>query len=933
VSPPDTSRPSCSSAAAALQAVARLLSTATHDGRGLQLALVRGARELLGGGAVALIEVDERERTARAVEGDIAASEAFGFDDAPALAEALDRRHPASVVSAERAPRLAGLLEANSDSLLIVPLRCEDQPAEEVLLLTAPTFEAEVVELAGAFGEAAAAALGHGRSSDQHARELARQAALTRAAKTLHEPSDLETLLTRICREACAILEADTAVVYRGTPEDSLTVAAAAGAPPEIVGTRLEPGAGLSGKVLQTGVPMLTNDYRSIPGVPSGAAFGRYEAALAMPFMFSDDLRGVLAVGYAHAHRVAQDDLKLLETFAELAAVACRNAALHAGLAQAARTDGLTGCLNHAALHESLAREIQRVARDPERPLSLILFDLDDFKRVNEEQGHLVGDEVLRRVGHALRGGTRPYDIAARYGGDEFALLAVEADEEQAADIARRTIARVSAAAAEFGESGPGGATAGVAEWMPGLSPTQLIARADRALLHGKQVGARGEANLFSTLPEPETVRRFERRFAEPPAVPGPAMPPAWPEARDEAGERLRKRTRQLATANALGARLSAMTDADEILDAVVDELHRAFGYYCCAVVRIREDGHVESAAGRGDAFLALGDRSWSQPREVGLIGRCLRERRPVLVGDVYADPDYTPTPETLAVRSELIVPLLVAGELWGVINVEELELDAFDEDDLRLMETMADQVGSALRSASLYERLERAYMGTAEALAAALEAKDSYTAHHGRSIVERAEAVGRRLGLDADALRDLRFGAVFHDIGKIAVPEAILNKRGPLTAEERSEIERHTIVGEQILAPVEFLAGARRLVRHEHERWDGAGYPDGLAGEEIPLGARIILACDALHAMTSDRPYRRAMPEEQAWAELRANAGTQFDPRVVVALLAEVGASGVGGARAGAAGPGGAGPGGAVGRRGAGRPGAVAPRGGRRHP
>jgi response regulator RpfG family c-di-GMP phosphodiesterase len=331
------------------------------------------------------------------------------------------------------------------------------------------------------------------------------------------------------------------------------------------------------------------------------------------------------------------------------------------------------------------------------------------------------------------------------------------------------------------------------------------------------------------------------------------------------------------------------MTDADAILDAAVDELHRAFGYYCVALVRVRPDGMVESAAGRGEAFVALGDRSWCQPVEAGLIGRCLRERRPMVTGDVTAEPDYQPTPETVAVQSELIVPVFVGGELWGVLNVEEMRSDAFDEDDVRLVETVADQVASALRSAALYDQLERAYMGTAEALAAALEAKDSYTAHHARSIVERAEAVGRRLGMGAAELRDLRFGAVFHDIGKIAVPEAILNKRGPLTAEERAEMERHTVAGEQILAPVEFLAGARKLVRHEHERWDGDGYPDGLAGDEIPLGARIILACDALNAMTSDRPYRRAMSAEQAYAELRRNAGTQFDPQVVDALLAEL--------------------------------------------
>ena len=370
-------------------------------------------------------------------------------------------------------------------------------------------------------------------------------------------------------------------------------------------------------------------------------------------------------------------------------------------------------------------------------------------------------------------------------------------------------------------------------------------------------------------------------------------MIPQWaPRTEDDAAERLRKRTRQLAIANQLGARLAAMTDVRAIHEAVVDELHEAFGYFLCAVIRIRDDGEVESAAGRGEAFVRLGDVEWRQPVGHGLIGRCLRTRRPVCVGDVYAQSDYEPTAETEGVRSELVVPLWVDGALWGAINVESVEPDAFDEDDVRLLQTVADQAGAAMRSAVLYERLERAYLGTAEALAAALEAKDEYTADHARSIAEQAEAVGRRLGMSESELRDLRLGAVFHDIGKIAVPEAILNKPGPLSPEERAVMERHTIVGEQILAPVEFLAGVCRLVRHEHERWDGCGYPDGLAGAAIPLGSRIILACDALHAMTSDRPYRRALPADAAHEELRRNAGTQFDPAVVDALLAVAGAA-----------------------------------------
>ena len=151
---------------------------------------------------------------------------------------------------------------------------------------------------------------------------------------------------------------------------------------------------------------------------------------------------------------------------------------------------------------------------------------------------------------------------------------------------------------------------------------------------------------------------------------------------------------------------------------------------------------------------------------------------------------------------------------------------------------TVAELLGSALGSAALYERLDRAYLGTAEALSAALEAKDSYTASHSHGIV-----LARRGGGPADGhgrgaeLRLLRLGAAFHDIGKLGIPEATLNKRGALTDEERELLQQHTVIGERILAPVEFLADVLPLVRHAHERWDGFGYPDGLAGEEIPLG------------------------------------------------------------------------------------------------
>ena len=228
-----------------------------------------------------------------------------------------------------------------------------------------------------------------------------------------------------------------------------------------------------------------------------------------------------------------------------------------------------------------------------------------------------------------------------------------------------------------------------------------------------------------------------------------------------------------------------------------------------------------------------------------------------------------------------------------ALLGVARLRGERFDEAELALLEAVAESAGHALARArlarerdDLFRRLEQTNLGIAAALAAALEAKDHYTADHARSIADLAVHVGVKLGMTITEVRDLRLGAIFHDIGKIAIPDAILNKPGKLTPEEFETVKAHTVVGEQILAPVPFLDAVRRIVRHDHERWDGTGYPDGLRGEAIPLGSRIVYVVDAFHAMTSDRPYRRAMGEEGAVDELRRNAGAQFDPAVVEAFM-----------------------------------------------
>ena len=201
---------------------------------------------------------------------------------------------------------------------------------------------------------------------------------------------------------------------------------------------------------------------------------------------------------------------------------------------------------------------------------------------------------------------------------------------------------------------------------------------------------------------------------------------------------------------------------------------------------------------------------------------------------------------------------------------------------ELGLLEGIANQARLAISNAGSFETLERTFLSTVEALANALEAKDEYTSSHARWICDLALRVGEELGLGSVELKRVELGALFHDIGKIGIPASILMKPGPLNEQERELIERHPELGERILAPIEQLSDVRPIVRACHERFDGRGYPDGLVGESIPLESRIIFVCDAFHAMTSDRPYRKALTEDEALRRLAEAAGTQFDPRVV---------------------------------------------------
>ena len=237
--------------------------------------------------------------------------------------------------------------------------------------------------------------------------------------------------------------------------------------------------------------------------------------------------------------------------------------------------------------------------------------------------------------------------------------------------------------------------------------------------------------------------------------------------------------------------------------------------------------------------------------------------------------------------RSFLGVPLWTRSRFVGVLCLAGKKTgERFSRDDLSLLSTLGSQAALAVYNAQLHEAREQALLDTISALAHAIEAKDGYTIQHCEKMTGRALALAQALGLPRQDVENIRLGAILHDVGKIGIPDAVLNKPGKLTSEEYEIIKEHAAIGARIVQNVAALQGVVPIIHHHQERYDGSGYPKGLAGENIPIGARIIGVVDTYGAMTEDRIYRKAPGHTAAVAELTRLAGKQFDPIVVAAFI-----------------------------------------------
>jgi HD-GYP domain-containing protein (c-di-GMP phosphodiesterase class II) len=347
------------------------------------------------------------------------------------------------------------------------------------------------------------------------------------------------------------------------------------------------------------------------------------------------------------------------------------------------------------------------------------------------------------------------------------------------------------------------------------------------------------------------------------------------------------KRIEELELMNKISREAAGLINLDRSLQLIVEETSKAFKAKIASILLIDEKTRlmdIKAAMGLSEDIirktkLKIGER---------ISGWVAEHKEAVLVKDLDEDSRFAQRHNEKYYNKSLIcAPIMGTEELLGVINVNNKKTkEAFTEHDLNLLEAIADQAGVIIERAYNYRELQRLYMNTISALTEAIDARDHYTKSHSEHVTEFALAIAEEMDLDEHTKRIIEDAARLHDIGKIGIHDYILLKPGRLTPEEWEEIKLHSLTGERILEPLTFLNGTISIIRSHHERYDGKGYPDGLKGEEIPLGARILAVADSYDAMTSERPYRKALSKEEAKKELIDNKGKQFDPEVVDAFL-----------------------------------------------
>jgi diguanylate cyclase (GGDEF)-like protein/putative nucleotidyltransferase with HDIG domain len=642
-------------------------------------------------------------------------------------------------------------------------------------------------------------------------------------------------------------------------------------------------------------------------------------------------------------------------------------------LQEEARVDPKTGLYNARHFGRVFGDELARSIRYG-HPLSVLMIDLDLLREINNTYGHLAGDAILCAVADVFRSQLRHYDVAARFGGEEFSILLPETPVEKALEIAeriRRAVAERSVDVSTSSEPIHATVSIGVASFpSDGADQNSLIHQSDLAVYRAKLQGrnrvqaASAEAavlapSLAGHLEVAAQIAEHEERTA-PASERGPRPRAAQNPYFLSLSPRLATLVALISTAGiALGVAAALFSHGNIDWRGIV-AVTVLVGVGQALAIQV-DDGSISVSAVGTIAGVALFDVrvalllafttsvvEWSARRSAlhqvlfnigglslaGLaaggifaLGRDISTRQiafdvaGITAGGVFFLVNTGLLAIALALEGDedwlaawrerftwLVPYYLVYGLVGALIAVAYHAIGSeallvFALPLLIMRKTQEDYLGHAQKSAHKLRQaaetiqkqnlsLEQANRllrerstAAMESLSATVDARDSYTAGHSRRVQQLALAIGREIGFSQAELNILGQAALFHDIGKLAVPDSVLLKPAELNDYEWELMRRHADEGARIIERLGFLADAVPAIRHHHEHFDGSGYPDGLAGEEIPLGARIIHVADALDSMLTTRTYRSARQVKQALAELRDNAGEQFCPRCVSAL------------------------------------------------
>ena len=345
-------------------------------------------------------------------------------------------------------------------------------------------------------------------------------------------------------------------------------------------------------------------------------------------------------------------------------------------------------------------------------------------------------------------------------------------------------------------------------------------------------------------------------------------------------GQETLSKYRELILLYDITEKLAASLDPQEVANLIIYEANKLIKADKVSLMLIDEDtGLLEVIAGLGEEAktklsLKVGE---------GIAGYIALTGKAEILNDVSVDPRFLEG--TRKVSSMMCAPLRIKDNVIGVINLSSEEPANYTAEDLKLLSALTLQAAAAIENARLYSDLKESFLTAVNTLAETIEKRDPYTGGHTNRVMEYSLAIGQFFGLSDREMERLKLAAVLHDVGKIGVRDNILLKNGKLDHEEFTEMKRHTIYGEEVLKYIKYFKDIIPGVKSHHERYDGKGYPEGLMGEQIDVIARIIAVGDTFDAMTSDRPYRKALSKQVACMEIEKNSGSQFDPEVIKAF------------------------------------------------